>query len=564
MAALTAVEAPAHSAAARTAREYLRVSKGKGRTARSIRDQHTDNLEAEQEYGPWTWGESYKDTGSASKFARKQRDDFEKLVTDLRTGEFGVAGDVLVLWEIARLSRETGRGVEIVDLCEAAGYLIHITSHERTYNPRNYNDRHELITGIADAEREARRLSKRTLRGLNSAAREGRPQGQVSFGFARDYEVIDRRPRPVAQYPEENEGPLVAELFVRVAGVEDNRFGLAEGENVPLLYTNTALENGFLPEPMYTLSKEWEERGIVSRDRVIDGELVPGVPFSPQSMRSMLLRPAYAGLRKHNGALVPVQWEGWTPIVSRALFQRVQDILADPSRRKYIGEHIRHVLTITMKCDVCSGGVVVVTRRKAGARDLVGYQCGPRGHVWVQKDEVDRILIGDLEPVDPDTGEPLPPQLGVILKYLADPDRHAAIRHRPDSDGRERKLVAELARLRAELKQLEDAPRPKTARARIQRTEDIEDLEMDIERLEGQLKRLTAPAPLAGLLPDEPIKDVVTWWQAAGVEKQRAIAAELLRPAVLGEVRILPSPVRRNPAPVTERMAWRREQPLAA
>ncbi len=540
----------------RTAREYLRVSKGKGRTARSIRDQHTDNLEAEEEYGPWTWGEPYQDTGSASKYARKVRDDFEKLVADLRSGEFGEPGDVLVLWEIARLARETGRGVEIVDLCEEQGYLIHITSHERTYNPRNYNDRHELISGIADAEREVRRLSKRTLRGLNSAAKEGRPQGTLSFGYARDYEVVDRRPRPVAQYPDKHEGPLMAELFVRVAGVDDNQWGMAEGEGVPLLYTNAVAEGGDLkPEAMYALSKEWEKRGIVSRDRVVDGEHVPGIPFSPSSLRSMLKRPAYAGLRKHNGKIVPVKWEGFTPIVSEALFWRVQKLLADPSRRKYTGEHIRHVLSMTLRCGVCGLPMAVMPRYRNGQKVALGYQGHPCGHVWVNKEDTDRFVIGDLDRFDPDTGKRLPPVLGVILKYLADPVRHAALRRRPDSGAQEQAVRAELDRLTGELEELEKAPAPKTARARIQRTKDMEELEGDLAVQEAKLTKLTTPAPLAALLPDEPIKDVVTWWRQTPLEKQRAIAAVLLTPELLGEVRVMPAPGRKS-VPVGERLAW--------
>jgi len=559
MATVSTMQLAAVETATRMAREYLRVSKGKGRTARSIRDQHTDNLDAQEEYGPWTWGEPYQDTGSASKFARKARDDFEKLVSDLRTGAFGAEGDVLVLWEISRLARETGRGVEIIDLCETSGYLIHITSHERTYNPRNYNDRHELISGIADAEREAGRLSKRTLRGLNSAASEGRPQGQVSFGYARDYEVIDRRPRPVAQYPEKDEGPLIAELFVRVAGAEDNRLG---DDSVPLLYTNTPRgDGGLLPEPMYSLAQEWEDRGIVSRDRIVDGEPVPGVPFSPQSMRSMLVRPAYAGLRKHNGKIVPIQWEGWTPIVSRTLFERVQRILADPSRRTYTGEHIKHVLTMTMKCDVCGGGMVVVTRRQRGKKNAVGYQCGPKGHVWVPKEQTDLIIIGELDRFDLETGDRLPPQLGWVLQWLAAPHRHAALKHRPDAGTAEKSLRAEVERLNGELAQLRDAPRPGTALARIERTKDIEEYENELARAEGKLIKLTTPAPLAELLPDEPIADIAGWWKQAGVEKQRAIAAQVLSPPLLGEVRVTPSPVSRNAAPVAERIVLRRETP---
>ncbi|MFD4343476.1 recombinase family protein [Streptomyces coelicoflavus] len=553
MTTLTPVQHNAVETVVRRAREYLRVSKGKGRSARSIRDQHRDNLEAEQEHGPWSWGEPYQDTGSASKYARKARDDFEKLVTDLRAHEFGNAGDVLVLWEIARLARETGRGVEIVDLCEAGGYLIHITTHERTYNPQNYNDRHELIAGIADAERESRRLSKRTLRGLNSAASEGRPQGQIAFGYARDYEVVDRRPRPVAQYPQDAEGPLMAELFVRVAGVEDNQWGMVDGEGVPLLFTNEPREgNGLMPEAMYAIAKEWLERGVISREQHIDGEVVPGIPFSSQTMRSMLVRPVYAGLRKHNGKIVPVKWAGFTPLVSEALFYRVQKILGDPSRRTYMGEGVRHALSMALKCGVCGCPMAV----KPGSRHVKknGYQGRPCGHVWIEKTEVDRIIIGDLDRFDAETGKRLPPKLGLILKYLADPIRHAALRRRPDSSGQERIVQMELDRLNGELEELEKAPTPKTARARIQRTRDMEELEGDIAVQEAKLAKLTTPAPLAALLPDEPIKDVVAWWQGTSVDKQRAIVAVLLTPQVLGEVRVMRAPGRK-PTPVAERLA---------
>lgn len=69
--------------------------------------QHADNLASEAEHGPWNWGKAYSDTGSASKYAKKAREDFERLLSDLRTGAFGEPGTVLVLWEISRLARET-------------------------------------------------------------------------------------------------------------------------------------------------------------------------------------------------------------------------------------------------------------------------------------------------------------------------------------------------------------------------------------------------------------------------------------------------------------------------
>ncbi|MFG2960057.1 recombinase family protein [Streptomyces sp. NPDC048291] len=118
---------------------------------RSITDQHRDNIAAEV------------------------RDDFEKLLADLTSGASGEPGDVLVPWEVSRRARETGRGVALVDEAEAGGYLIHVTSLDRTFTPRNYGVRHSLISGIKDAEKEARLLSVRTLRGVDSTVGEGSP-----------------------------------------------------------------------------------------------------------------------------------------------------------------------------------------------------------------------------------------------------------------------------------------------------------------------------------------------------------------------------------------------------
>ncbi|MEU9641339.1 recombinase family protein [Streptomyces sp. NPDC048188] len=498
-----------------TAREYLRVSKGRGRTARSITDQHTENVTAVLEHGPWTLGEPYRDTGSASKYATRTRDDFERLMADLQAGAFGEPGDVLVLWEISRLARETGRGVALIDACEAGSYLIHITSHERTYNPANYQDRHSLISGINDAEKEARLLSARTRRGINSAAREGRPHGRVPFGYAREYQVIDGKPRAVRQYPHPTEGPLIRELFERVAGVD-----------------------GKMPEPIYAIAKDWKARGIWIPEKTVSGEHFASRPYTPEHLRAFLVRPVYAGLRRFKGQMLP-EWEGMEAVVPRELFDRVQALLADPSRTSYHGTGMRWVLSGTLRCDVCDGPMHVKLRSR-----VPGYECKHNACARVSQVETDRLLIGD-----PETGE-----LGLILAYLSDPERYARLlRSAADGTEEESALRAELADLRTELEELEAAPRPKTARARIQRTADMEELEQDIATRESQLVKLTARNPLEGVLPTDPGADLVSWWKAADVQRQRAVAALLLTPDVLGQVRVTRAP-NRKPIPVAERL----------
>ena len=54
------------------AREYQRVSFDKSGRERSQDEQHGDNERAAQRFG-WALGKPYRDTGSASRYARKAR-----------------------------------------------------------------------------------------------------------------------------------------------------------------------------------------------------------------------------------------------------------------------------------------------------------------------------------------------------------------------------------------------------------------------------------------------------------------------------------------------------------
>ncbi|MER5513408.1 hypothetical protein [Streptomyces sp. NPDC002763] len=47
-------------------------------------------------------------------------------------------------------------------------------------------------------------------------------------------------------------------------------------------------------------------------------------------------------------------------------------------------------------------------------------------------------------------------------------------------------------------------------------------LEQVIAAPEARPAKLATPAPLAGLLPADPEADLVAWWQAADVHRQRA------------------------------------------
>ncbi|MEV6049733.1 recombinase family protein [Streptomyces sp. NPDC052107] len=495
----------ATAAATPTAREYLRVSKGKGRVARSITDQHKDNLKAGQEHGPWTWGEPYADTGSASKFARKTRDDFDRLMADLESKEFGEPGTVLVLWEISRLARETLMGVSLVNACENGGYRIHVTSLGHTYDPQNYGDRHSLISGINDAEKEARLLSVRTLRGVNSALDEGRPHGKTPFGYARDYELIDGRPRPVCQYPHPEDAPLVQELFRRVLGGP-----------------------GKAPEPIRSVAMDWERRGVVSRQS--------GATFSPQNLRNMLMRKAYVGIRVHGGSERPGNWE---PLIDPETFEAVQRLLANPERKTYTTANVQYVLTGTLRCDKCGGRMGVKKGTKRQIRPA--YACSAYGHLRIDKAETDAFLIGDAE------------HPGVILAYLSRPDVAAGLSAPGDSEELTA-LRADIAATRTTLEAFEAEDPETPAEARIIARK-ISTLETTIREMEERERALSAPNPLASMFDVGP--GAAERWAATEVTAQRAVAAFLLSPAILGQPHV--RPVSDSPSEaVPDRIRWAR------
>lgn len=84
-----------------TARQYLRVSRDSSGEGRSVDEQYEENTAAIDRRGWQAHPVPYRDDKrSASRYARRGREDFEKLVSDLAARRFGA--DILVIWESSR------------------------------------------------------------------------------------------------------------------------------------------------------------------------------------------------------------------------------------------------------------------------------------------------------------------------------------------------------------------------------------------------------------------------------------------------------------------------------
>jgi DNA invertase Pin-like site-specific DNA recombinase len=466
---------------ARIAREYLRVSFDRSGRQKSNDEQHADNAAAAPALGIDRFGKPYRDTGSASRHARRERDDFARLLDDLSAGRFGA--DVLVLWESSRGSRKVGEWVDLIERCEKAGVRIAVSTHGRLYDPANPRDRRTLLEDAVDGEYESAKTSLRATRAAAASAAEGQPYGPLLFGYRRTYDPITRR--LVAQELDPAESPIVVELFDR----------LAAGHSLT------------------SISKDFAARGIVSRR---------GNPMAPQTLRLMALNPAYIKRRVHSRNRPPGAYTGdpeasydavWPRIVSDDVFYAVKARLKDPARTTRRPGRGKHLLSITARCHHCDGPLVA-TFRFAGVRR---YQCQSGGHVLIGADALDAWAEGEMlrALTRPDVLERLMPH-GVNDDTMAAARDEVARVRNEHAD-----LVAQVGSGKLSATLAAGAEPPILARLHL---------------AEKHVEELATPAGLRQLIDPGPA--VADQWKVMPMAAKREVARLLFVPNVLGALAV--------------------------
>lgn len=473
------------------AREYRRLSDAAGGT--SIVDQGAENGAAAEDNDWDLHSEPYIDDGlSASRYARKSRDDFDQLVADLKSGPTGrqsrFGADILMLWESSRGSRRVGEWVSFIELCEDKGAKIWVTTHERLYDPANGRDRKSLIEDAADSEYESYKTHRRVTRTAANQARAGRPYGEAPYGLMPEYDPKTGKFLNWVEDPSRSRVPR--ELF-------------------------ELLEKGF---SLHGIEDEFAKRGYLNRS---------GRPFSRLHLRDMALRHSYAGIRSHRGNLYEGTWKG---IVPKERFWNVQRILGDPERITYRGGSAKHVLTVGLRCSRCGGRFKVSTR--SGRKPT--YTC-IEGCTLIQKELVDEVVIGR-EVVNRDGTRAR--ELGTLLAYLARKDLHQLLAVPGSDDVAMRELREGLSLARAEREEMRQAKGSNMAEIAIL-SNSLAAKEKEVAELEERERQLTLPPSILKLV--DPGRDVWDSWHQAPISARREIARILLTPSLLGELFILPS-----------------------
>lgn len=125
-----------------------------------------------------------------------------------------------------------------------------------------------------------------------------------------------------------------------------------------------------------------------------------GVEWTPRRVRDTLNNPAYGGLVRHKGAILPGVV---IPIVEPELAANVRLMLADPTRRTSPGSAVKHLLSNFATCGVCGARLIYMR----------SYRCRESSaHVSILKPLLDepvrRAIVAALQFGHPDMlGDPV-------------------------------------------------------------------------------------------------------------------------------------------------------------
>lgn len=317
---------------------YARQSRNK---AKSITEQVDAGVAVATEHG-WALAERYADGSSASRYARKGRDDWARVLTDIKAGRL----TVLVLWESSRGDRTLTSWSQLLDLCRERGVKIYVISDERLYDPRNQKDWRNLANdGVASAA-ESDLISLRVRRGHAGAAADGKPShGRCPYGYRRVYDPATGK--LVGQEPDPDTAPYVQEIVRQVA------------RGVPVSVITKALNNA--GAPTISGAREWYR----------------------QRIRDVATNPAYIGVRVYNGAEYPATWSA---LVDRAAFYAARRVLGDPGRTTTKPGRQKHLLSY-LALAPCGAEVCAVRGR---------YRCTKDGCVTIVQADADDVADEDM------------------------------------------------------------------------------------------------------------------------------------------------------------------------
>ena len=443
---------------------YGRSSNDPSKQGRSVADQLDDGVDLCASNGWPVAGLFDGDIdASASRWRRTERKDFAAMLEGIRAGKCRI----VVAYEASRYYRDLQQYLDLRNSCMSAGVLLCYGG--TVYDLSAKEDRRITAQDAMDAEEEVDAIRKRILRGTRSSAKQGRPHGRILYGYRREYDPATGD--LLGQVPAPDTAPIVREAFERVAS----------------------------GEAVYAVMTDLNRRGIKAR---------AGREWEDHNLYHLLRNPGYIGRRVHQG--VDIGEAAWEPLISRELFDAVQRIVSDPSRRTSESPDVVHLLSGLVRCGTCGVGSL---RVKANKRGQDGYFCPDNHCVVMLKDKLDAYVTEGL------------------LAWLGSPAAVAAFQPAPRDATAQRER--EVRAMRDQLDEARQAAaefgpdgKPKLSVLSLAALE--ESLSPRIAELEERLRETQAGTPpvLRSLLSSE---DVEAVWSGMDLPRQRTVIRTVVR-----------------------------------
>jgi site-specific DNA recombinase len=323
---------------------YGRVSRDHRQLGRSVEEQIGECLAWADREG-WQVVKTIKETASASRFARVGRQFWLEVLDTIRAGE----ADALLTWEASRATRDITAYAELRNICTSANVQWGYSG--RLYDLADRDSRFRTGLDALLAEDEAARTSERIKRAVRHAALAGRVHGKNLYGYRRVYDDATRALLRVE--PDPDQAPVVCEAARRVlAG-----------------------------DTLYQIAKSFNQRNLAPRRNAYK-EHRQRLGWTAVAIKQMLIQPAYAGLRQHNGEIVAEAT--WPPLIKRDDFDKIRAILFDPARGRLRNDTAVHLLSGIARCSVCGGQMRVGLQndgKPVSAPD--GRRVQPKYHTYI-------------------------------------------------------------------------------------------------------------------------------------------------------------------------------------
>ena len=384
----------------------------------------------------------------------RSRPGYKSLMAAAARGEF----DVIIVFQTSRLWRNRRERAEGIEILRNAGVSVVATKGPSLDMSTAYGRAMAGLLGEFDTM-EAEVKSERQQLAEQSAARAG----------------IRRKAGP------------------RALGWLPDRVTLDPAESGAIRWAADALLGG---TTVTAVAEEWNRRGL----RSVHG----GGLFRRQSVLAVMRNPRLAGIRAYKGEIVSEEPGGWEPVLSRAQWEAVDALLADPARRPS-QPGVRRLLGNMARCHC--GNIVTGSGYQEGH---LNYRCRPESrdgragpHATVRS-----------EPVDFYVSE-------VMIARLSRDDVAGLITPAPGVD------TGELNREAASLRKKMEADAVDEMKDVITRAQLIARKEYALRRLAEIGDELAASSATSVLAPFTQGNAAREVWDSLDLPRKRAVIAEL-------------------------------------